>query len=98
MPLIRYLYILSEIIENEDDNDVCSLEELLIFTTAVNVVPCSGFCFRPSIKFLHDDSSIFPRGNTCAFELHLPTVHTIYEDFKRNMTFGIKNGMVFGYA
>lgn len=89
-----FIHLLSLFLENEEGT--CTLEEILCFFTAVDVIPPAGFPIQPCIKFLHDNACPYPMGNTCSLELHLPTVHEDYEKFKYNVTFGIRNGMVFG--
>lgn len=79
-----------------NDCDV-SLEDLLIFTTGCSTVPPLGFKSTPSIEFLHGTDKIFPEASTCGLVLKLPVKQLDYLDFKNSMTFGIKNGQVFGF-
>ena len=52
----------------------------------------------PAIEFLHDEQSRFPKANTCSCVLRLPVIHTTYDKFKADLTFGIQNGKGFGTA
>lgn len=57
-----------------------------------------GFDRQPELQFLHDDSSLFPKANTCALILSLPVVHKNYESFVFSMNYGFQNGLAFGCA
>ena len=83
----------------EEGDAPVQLNYILFFTTGCKVLPARKI--YPTIEFLHDDEewgekSRFPKGNTCSDILRLPVVHTTYEEFKADMTFGIQNGRGFG--
>ena len=75
-----------------------SYSDILFFSSGYKVIPLK---FNPELKFLHDVEengalSQFPKANTCACTLCLPTVHKKYEDFKQAMTFALQNSKGFG--
>ena len=83
----------------EEGDAPVQLNDILFFTTGCKVLPARKI--YPTIEFLHDDEewggkSRFPKANTCSDILRLPVVHTTYEEFKADMTFGIQNGRGFG--
>lgn len=98
-------YLFTEF-ENTDETELeeyeisrlCSLEEILIFCTGSNNVPVFGFDHPIYIEFLHEDSSVFPKANTCGLHLHLPVTHDNYDTFKNQMSYGIRNGLVFALS
>lgn len=49
------------------DEDDISFEDILSFATGTDDVPCLGFPDDPKLFFLHDEPSMFPKANTCAF-------------------------------
>ena len=79
-----------------DQNEACTLTDILIFATGAARVPPLGFSPRPGIQFC---LSKFPKANTCANILILPLeYYQNYEQFKESMIFGILNSPAFGYA
>ncbi|CAH0552505.1 unnamed protein product [Brassicogethes aeneus] len=82
-------------LQNCEDGDCqVSLSDVLAFATGCNTEPALGFDQQPTIEFLHDDPSLFPKSNTCALILYLPIVASDdYEMYKNNLTFGILNGL-----
>lgn len=88
---------MKSVTEASCDADV-TLQDIIIFATGATHVPPLGFPQQPQILFIHDNDSIFPRANTCSLELSIPTVHKNYDDFKRNMNFGIANANDFAFA
>uniref|UniRef100_A0A3B3RU18 HECT domain-containing protein n=1 Tax=Paramormyrops kingsleyae TaxID=1676925 RepID=A0A3B3RU18_9TELE len=74
-----------------------TLETVLEFISGASAVPPLGFPHQPQIKFLHEDSKIFPEANTCLLVLHLP-IHSSYDTFKKYMTEGILQAPTFGVA
>jgi len=57
----------------------------------------------PSIQFLHNpeafgELSRYPKANTCACVMYLPTVHKKFEEFVTAVNFGVMNGLGFGLA
>lgn len=95
--LSRWRDYLQDIEEGEDS---IALSDILFFATGCKVLPPRKI--YPSIEFLHGaenwGQSRFPTANTCSSTLRLPVVHTTYESFKADMTFGIQNGRGFGTA
>lgn len=69
------------------------IEEILSFATGAHREPALGFLETPTIKFLHEDESKFPKSNTCSLILYLPVNSKDYEEFVSNMDFGILNGL-----
>lgn len=87
-------------VEDGDESDI-TLSDILFFTTGCRELLQRGIC--PTIEFLHGQeswgsASKYPTANTCSGILRIPVVHSTYEDFKANMTFGILNGKGFGCA
>ena len=91
------------LIDIEEGESELTLEMVLSFATGCPCVPPIGFSpIVPAIAFLHDleadgNKSKFPKANTCALKLYLPTVHSKYNDFKNAMAYGIMNTKGFGY-
>ncbi|XP_031328889.1 G2/M phase-specific E3 ubiquitin-protein ligase-like isoform X2 [Photinus pyralis] len=83
--------------DRNNETTVC-LKQILAFVTGADAVPPLGFECTPTLEFLHDDRSRYPKANTCALILSLPVIHTVYEQFKIHMDYGIGNGMVFAFA
>ncbi|XP_031327706.1 G2/M phase-specific E3 ubiquitin-protein ligase-like isoform X2 [Photinus pyralis] len=86
------------LIDCEDNETTVCLKQILAFVTGADAVPPLGFECTPTLEFLHDDRSRYPKANTCALILSLPVIHTVYEQFKIHMDYGIGNGMVFAFA
>ena len=85
----------------EEGEDCITFNDLLFFSTACKVLPARKI--YPTIQFLHHpeecgERSRFPKANTCSNILYLPVLHSTYETFKADMTFGIQNGRGFGNA
>ena len=82
----------------EEGDESIALSDILFFATGCKVVPPRKM--SPVIEFLHEPErwgqSRFPTANTCSCTLRLPVLHTTYESFKADMTFGIQNGRGFG--
>lgn len=94
--LSRWSDYLQEI--EEDEESTITLVDVLFFSTGCKEIPQRTVTIYPAIDFLHDEESKFPKANTCACVLRLPVVHTSYESFKADVTFGILNGKGFGTA
>ena len=78
-----------------------SFSDILFFVCGCKELPPLGLSLE--LCFLHlpeKDGSLskFPKANTCACELHLPVVHTTYDDFKKDVIFAFLNTKGFGYA
>ena len=85
----------------EEGEDSLTFNDILFFSTACKVLPARKI--YPTIQFLHHpeacgEKSRFPKANTCSNILYLPVVHSTYEAFVADMTFGIQNGRGFGNA
>ena len=80
--------------DQDEETYHISLEDIMIFATGMAEEPPMGFDPKPSLVF-HTDSC-FPRANTCANEISIPTQRVSYEEFAYNMSFGIANTMGFG--
>ncbi|XP_036398859.1 G2/M phase-specific E3 ubiquitin-protein ligase [Megalops cyprinoides] len=76
--------------ECEDGRCATSLEEVLIFTTSMEVEPVMGFNPAPSISFVHPEDSMgmFPESQPSLNHLVLPVLPS-YELFKRHMEYTI---------
>lgn len=74
------------------------LSNIVYFTTGCTTVPPLGFQPKPQLHFLHESQNKFPKTNTCSCVLHLPVVHTDYNQFKSDMDFAILNSCGFGLA
>ncbi|KAF5294704.1 hypothetical protein FQR65_LT19955 [Abscondita terminalis] len=92
--LVNYYNFLVEC--EEGDADV-TLRDILIFATGCIDIPPLGFRNTPTIEFLHNTSKKYPEASTCGLILKLPVIHSEYINFKNDMSFGIKNGAVFGF-
>ena len=81
------------LIDIEEGDSELSLAMILSFATGCSAVPPTGFSpVVPWIAFPHDseadgNKSKFPKANTCALKLYLPTVHSTYNDLKNAITF-----------
>jgi hypothetical protein len=78
-----------------------SFSDILFFASGCKELPPLGLSLE--LCFLHapekDGSrSKFPKANTCACVLHLPVVHSTYDDFKKDITLAFLNTKGFGYA
>lgn len=96
VPITYYLLINNYIVLSEKLVP-CTLEEIFTFATGVPIPPSLGFDKQPTIEFLSEEA-IFPQANTCALILKVPVFHNTYELFKEKFIYGIKEGMVFGFA
>ena len=86
-----------------DEEYTVTLENIMMFTTGLTTFPPLGFPVGPAaVTFLHEDDrhgkSRFPKANTCACILMLPTTHQTYESFEHAMCYGIGNAGGFGFA
>ncbi|XP_031329222.1 uncharacterized protein LOC116160215 [Photinus pyralis] len=86
------------LLDCEDNVTEVTLKDVIIFITAAETVPPLGFSIAPKITFLHDDATLYPKANTCALEISLPTCHSSYDKFKQHMAFGIGNCKDFAFA
>ena len=68
--------------------------DILSFATGAASVPPLGFIPTPSLQF--DDTSFFPRANTCANTLYLPLRSMNIDEFIFYMSFGVCNAAGFG--
>ena len=82
-------------IEDAEDSDI-TLSDILFFTTGCKVLPQRAL--PVTVEFLHEGLSRFPTANTCSNILRLPVVHSDYESFKADVTFGFLNARGFGTA
>ena len=87
--------LLVEVLEGEVD---LSYSDIL-FSSGYKVIPLIHF--DPVLTFLHEVEENgafpqFPKANTCACTLCLPTLHKKYEDFIQAMTFAIRSSKGFG--
>lgn len=78
-----------------------SFSDILFFACGCKELPPLGLSLE--LCFLHapeKDGSLskLPKANTCACELHLPVVHSTYDDFKKDVTLAFLNTKGFGYA
>ena len=84
----------------EEGEEPVELNDILFFTTlGCKVLPARKM--YPTIEFLHDieewgEKSRFPKSNACPSILHLPVVHSAYDEFRADMNFAIQNGRGFG--
>lgn len=69
---------------------------ILFFTTGAPYPPPAGFAKPPTIAF--QDNSPYPRSNTCANTIYLPSMKPLVssEEFSYAMAFGILNAAGFG--
>ncbi|XP_073683462.1 G2/M phase-specific E3 ubiquitin-protein ligase [Garra rufa] len=76
--------------ECEEGRCAASLEDLLTFTTATDLVPSIGFHPTPSISFFSSPNSlcVFPQSNCDANHLILPILPS-YELFKQHMDYTV---------
>ncbi len=85
-----------------DEECTITLENIMMFTTGLTTFPPLGFPVGPTVTFLHEEDghgkSRFPKANTCACILMLPTTHQTYESFELAMCYGIGNAGGFGFA
>lgn len=92
--LSRWCDYLQDIGEGEES---IAPSDILFFATGCKVAPPRKM--SPVIAFLHEPErwgqSRFPIAHTCSCTLRLPVLHTTYESFKADMTFGIQNGRGF---
>ena len=82
-------------IEDAEDSDI-TLSDILFFTTGCKVLPQRTL--PVTVEFLHEGLSRFPTANTCSNILRLPVMHSDYESFKADVTFGLLNARGFGTA
>lgn len=75
-----------------------TLRDLLFFATGLKDIPPVGFQTGPTLRFMHDDGSRYPKAHTCSCDLLIPVCHTNFDEFLRDMDFGITSGHGFGYA
>ncbi|XP_076834294.1 G2/M phase-specific E3 ubiquitin-protein ligase [Brachyhypopomus gauderio] len=76
--------------ECEDGRCAASLEDILVFATAADVVPAIGFNPPPSLSFLSplDPSCAFPQSQPEANHLVLPVL-PCYELFKKHLEYAV---------
>ena len=73
----------------------CTLEDILVFFSDADSIPPLGFEASPKLFFLHGEARL-PTASTCGLHLRLPTMYTVYEDFKEAMVMGIIGNDGFG--
>lgn len=73
-----------------------SLEMVMKFFSASEVIPLQGYSQRPVINF--NPISLYPTTSTCAFILTLPTRHSSYQPFKDAMDIGFTMHGGFGLS
>ncbi|KAB0803118.1 hypothetical protein PPYR_00088 [Photinus pyralis] len=88
---------------SQDISSTCShgkvsVTDVMVFATGADHIPPLGFRTKPQIEFLHGDSSIYPKANTCSLTLQLPVAHTKYEEFTNALNFSIANCNSFGFS
>ncbi|KAM3623428.1 uncharacterized protein V6R79_011030 [Siganus canaliculatus] len=81
------------LLDTEEKQTGLSLAEILMFATGLSSLPPSGFNPRPKLVFQR--VSRFPCSRTCANTMEIPLSMT-YEEFQKDMDFGIKNAPGFG--
>ncbi|XP_026856170.2 G2/M phase-specific E3 ubiquitin-protein ligase [Electrophorus electricus] len=76
--------------ECEGGRCAASLEDILVFATAADVVPAIGFSPPPSLSFLNplDPSCAFPQSQPEANHLILPVLSS-YELFKKHLEYAV---------
>jgi len=70
----------------------CQLEDILIFTSGLDKLPCWDV---PTLSMLFGDGKL-PTAATCEMCLYLPHKHSTYEEFKESMVLGNKGNDGFG--
>ena len=83
----------------DDGGSVVSFSDILFFSSGCKELPPLGL--KLSIRFLHTpekdgSTSRFPKANTCACVLSLPTIHTEFKQFKEALNFAFLNTKGFG--
>lgn len=87
------------LVDIEDGDVGVTYSDILFFSSGYKVIP--SITFLPEMKFLHEVEqngllSHYPKSNTCASTLYLPTIHKNYDDFKQAVTFAVLNSKGFG--
>ncbi len=87
------------LLDVEEKECELSFSDILFFASGLRVVLCRSIFMQ--LEFLHEPEengllSKFPKANTCACILRLPTVHTQYADFKSDFQFAVRNAKAFG--
>ena len=83
----------------EEKESEITFSDILFFASGLKFVPSRWICLE--LEFLHDaeangQQSNFPKSNTCSCVLYLPVTHSKYVDFKKALTFAIRNSKGFG--
>ncbi|XP_055009244.1 G2/M phase-specific E3 ubiquitin-protein ligase-like isoform X1 [Boleophthalmus pectinirostris] len=81
------------LLDTEDKQTGLSLPDILMFATGLCSLPPSGIKPRPKLVFQR--VSRFPCSRTCANTMEIP-LSTTYEEFQKDMDFGIQNSPGFG--
>lgn len=81
------------LLDTEDKQTGISLSDILMFATGLSSLPPSGIKPRPKLVFQR--VSRFPCSRTCANTMEIPLSMT-YEEFQKDMDFGIQNSPGFG--
>ena len=84
----NYLLLESDLVEPQLQ---VSLEMILSFFTGADAIPPLGY---QSVTLNFNSMNKYPTASTCAVQLTLPTRHTEYKDFKRelNVAFSMHGG------
>jgi hypothetical protein len=78
------------LVDIEDGDVGVTYSDILFFSSGYKVIP--SITFLPEMRLL----SQYPKSNTCASTLYLPTIHKNYDDFKQAVTFAVLNSKGFG--
>ena len=83
----------------DDGGSAVSFSDILFFSSGCKEIPPLGL--KLTMRFLHTaekDGSMsqFPKANTCACVLSLPTIHKEFKQFKEALTFAFLNAKGFG--
>ncbi|XP_033729584.1 G2/M phase-specific E3 ubiquitin-protein ligase-like [Pecten maximus] len=78
--------------EVEEETVALKFSQILQFCTGAKEVPPLGFSPQPTIAFWDEK---YPKANTCANTLVLPTTSKRYKEFVGNIEFGILNAQGF---
>ncbi|XP_059183628.1 G2/M phase-specific E3 ubiquitin-protein ligase-like isoform X2 [Centropristis striata] len=81
------------LLDTEDRKTGLSLADILMFATGLSSLPPSGINPRPKLVFQRN--SRYPCSRTCANTMEIPLSMT-YEEFAKDMDFGIENSPGFG--
>ena len=87
------------LLDVEEKESGITFSDILFFVSGLKFVPSRWICLE--LEFLHDaeangQQSNFPKSNTCSCVLYLTVTHSKYVDFKKALTFAIRNSKGFG--